>query len=678
MPLTTSPTNALTYAVLGTIELTGAEISAYDAHSQRLFTTSGDGLQVIDLANPSNPLLLTTIDLSSGSFGFGNDITSVAVHDGLVAVSVAAPNRTDPGMVFLLDSDGNFLAQFEVGSLPDMLTFTPDGSRLLVANEGEATTLDALDEGATYVNPVGSIGVIDLGGGIGSATVQTAGFEAFNADAATLIADGVRLFVNAPGFAGTTVAQDLEPEYIAIAPDGLSAVVTLQEANAIALLDLSGATPVVSAIVPLGLKDWNGLPFDGSDRDGINFQTAQPVLGMYMPDAVASFTGADGDTYYILANEGDDREDFIDPSDAGRLSTLILDPSLSPSGIGRLNVSTLETLDGDTDGDGDSDQIMAYGARSFSIVNSAGEAVFESGSQIDQFIAQYFPSLFDDSRSDNKGSEPEGVTTAVIDGRTYAFVGLERFDGTMVYDVTDPQAPTFTTFLFNEGDTEPENGVFIAAADSPTGEALYVVSNEDSGTLTVYALTTPSTVGGNGAERLVGTILGEDMTGGNGADLLIANAGNDEVRGGNGDDRLFGGPGNDDLFGENGADVLIGGSGDDLLDGGRGGDLFVFDNSAATGSDRIVRLESSDRLLTTVALDDGDGDDVIDLGAGATLDLFGSSSVAIGGGVDSLRFDGIVTIDAVDYYAYAAQTVADQTLAAQARQGWSDKAYDIF
>lgn len=201
MPIT--PTNALTSQVLGSIALAGAEISAYDAGSQRIFTTSNGGLQIIDLSDPANPQLIDTI-----IFPLASDVTSVAVHNGLVAVAVPAETRTDPGKVYLLDADGNILGEFEVGALPDMLTFSPDGSKILVANEGEATFFEDVEEGAEFVNPAGSISVIDLSGGIGSATVQTAGFDDFNDDAAALIAEGVRLFVNSPGFEGTTVAQD--------------------------------------------------------------------------------------------------------------------------------------------------------------------------------------------------------------------------------------------------------------------------------------------------------------------------------------------------------------------------------------------------------------------------------------------------------------------------------------
>lgn len=598
------PTNTLTFRTLGTIELAGAEISAYDAGSQRVYTTSDAGLQVIDLADPANPQLIDLI-----AFPDTGGITSVATYNGLVAVAVAAEVSTDPGRVLVLDTDGNVLKSFNVGSLPDMVTFSPDGSKILVANEGEATAAEDVEEGAAFVNPEGSISVIDLSGGIETATVETAGFEAFNDQAEALLAEGVRLFVNSPGFEGTTVAQDLEPEYIAVAPDGTTAWVTLQEANSVAVVDLSGDEPVITDIIPLGLKDWNGLDFDGNDRDGITFYDDLPIFGMYMPDAIASYE-AGGETYFVTANEGDDRDDFVDEST--RLGSLDLDDATFANEaelldiLGRLNVPELDGVSGDLDGDGDVDQILAYGARSFSIRDAEGNIVFDSGDEIDTFVATYFPELYADGRSDNKGSEPEGVTIAEFEGRTYAFVALERYNSTIVYDITDPDDAKIATFLANEGDVSPESGIFIAADDSANGATLFLVSNESSNTLTVYELTTPQTEGGNGIDDLVGTISDDIMTGGNGADTLFGNFGDDELIGGNGADLLDGGWGDDQLWGGRGDDIITTGIGADVIhvERGNGTDVVTdFD----TAEDSIALHDGIEIAGTQVADFDGDG-----------------------------------------------------------------------
>ena len=167
-------------------------------------------------------------------------------------------------------------------------------------NEGEPNENYSFD-------PEGSVSIIDLTNGPANATVQEAKFNAFDSQLATLRSQGLRVIGN-----NTTLSQDVEPEYITVAPDGLTAAITLQEANAIAFLDL--ASGAITSINPLGLKSHTltGNGIDASDRDvngtssgGGKINIANwPVFGMYQPDAIASFI-SNGQTYYITANEGD-------------------------------------------------------------------------------------------------------------------------------------------------------------------------------------------------------------------------------------------------------------------------------------------------------------------------------------------------------------------------------------
>ena len=504
--LSLTPTQTEAFAQASSISLVnGAEISAFDPASDRLFVTSPLGLQVLSVGADLSLTLLGTVSLGS------NDVNSVAVKNGVVAVAVAAVDKTQPGTVFFLKADatvgaGMVQGSVTVGALPDMLTFSADGRTVLVANEAEQATAATAPAMATVANPEGSVSIIDLSGGAAAATVRTASFAAFNSQRDALKAAGVRLMAGETGFETVTVAQDLEPEYIAISADGRTAFVTLQENNAIAVLDIARAT--FTGIVPLGLKSFLGLPFDGSDRDGAssgvatNLQTDQPVFGQYMPDAITSFAGADGRTWYLIANEGDDRDDFITPDETARVSVLNLDATRFPNGtalktnaeIGRLTVSNAPGNNGDTDRDGDIDRILAYGARSFSILNSDGAIVFDSGSHIEQFVATggaftgaAGSGLFDDTRSDNKGPEPEGVTVGRVGDRTLAFVGLERGGGgVMVYDVTNPLSVSFVQYLRRPGDESPEGLAFVTPAESPNGKSLLVVTNEVSKTVSVY------------------------------------------------------------------------------------------------------------------------------------------------------------------------------------------------
>lgn len=453
----------------------GAEISSYDPVSKRLFVIDGSSAaQILNFSDPTNPTLISTINLSA----YGAAATSVAIKNGLVAFSVAANVETDPGKVFFYDAAGNFIKDVTVGALPDMITFSPDGTKVLTANEGQP---------GNTIDPVGSVSIINIANGAANATVTTASFTSFDGQEATLRSQGVRIFPN------KKVSEDVEPEYIAFSKDGAKAWVTLQENNAVAVVDIATAT--VNSIVPLGLVDYsqpeNGL--DASDRDGsINIKN-YPVFGMYMPDAIASFE-AGGRTYYITANEGDTR------NENARVSTLNLDATKFPdaatlkleTNLGRLDVST---IGGDTDGDGDYDRLLAYGARSFTIWDDQGKLVYNSGDQFERITASQIPSLFNaegtavtfDTRSDNKGPEPEGAAIGVIDGRTYAFVGLERTGGVMVYEVTNPQKPLFVQYLPNQtGDLSPEGVSFIPAAESPNGKNLLVLSHEVSNTVAVF------------------------------------------------------------------------------------------------------------------------------------------------------------------------------------------------
>ena len=485
----------------GVFDESAAEIVAHDPGTQRLFVVNGDSnaIDVLSVSDPEHPGKVFDIPLAS----YGDSPTSVAVKDGLVAVAVASDPAQDPGKVVFFDVNGTFLKSVIVGALPDMVTFTPDGTKVLVANEGEPND-------ACTVDPEGSVSIIDISGGVESATVTTAGFSAFNGRAERLKASGVRIF--GPD---ATVAQDLEPEYIAISRDSKKAWIALQENNAVAVLNIPAGH--ITHILPLGFKS-HDLPttgLDASNKDGaINITTCPNLFGMYQPDAIAAFETL-GKQYLITANEGDAR-DYDGFSEEKRVKNLALDPGAFPNAgdlqsdevLGRLKVTN--TL-GDTDSDGDFDQLYAYGARSFSIFRYAPsglELVFDSGDQFEQITATMLPEDFNsdndennsfDSRSDDKGPEPEGVVTGTIKGHTFAFIGLERIGGIMVYDVTTPAAPKFVQYINTRdfsgdpesgtaGDLGPEGLIFIPETESPSGKPLLIVGYEVSGSTSIYEI----------------------------------------------------------------------------------------------------------------------------------------------------------------------------------------------
>ena len=491
-----------------------AEILAHDVTHQRLFVINANAatVDVLDIRNPAKPVLVSTIDATRE----GASANSVAVHGELVAVAIEADVKQDSGkVVFYHTSDLSKVGEVAVGALPDMLTFTQDGRKVLVANEGEP-------KGDYSSDPEGSVSVIDVSAGVENATVRTADFRAFNGREQALREAGVRIF--GPG---ASAAQDFEPEYIALSEDGTHAWVALQENNAVAVLDIESAR--ILDVLPLGFKDHRmlGNELDASNKDGFINLRNWPVKGMYLQDSIASY-GYNGKTYYITANEGDSR-DYDGFSEEYRVKDLQLSDAFGndtqrkelqdEANLGRLKVtSTLGVSNGcdltssatDVEKDCVYSELYSYGARSFSIWNEQGQRVFDSGNDFERITGNLIPQGFNasndengaDDRSDDKGPEPEAVTVGEIHGQNYAFIGLERVGGIMVYNVTNPQNPQFVQYLNNRdfsadktaveagkaGDLGPEGLAFIAAEDSPNGQPILAVGNEVSGTTTLYGI----------------------------------------------------------------------------------------------------------------------------------------------------------------------------------------------
>lgn len=549
----------------GVFVQSAAEIPAYDPQSKRLFVVNAQkGLvDVLDASKPENPVHIK--ELSARLYLADSEVNSVAVHNGIVALAVQAKVKTDPGIVvFFKASDLSFISKVEVGALPDMLTFTPDGQKVLVANEAEPNDDYSVD-------PEGSVSIIDVSN-IQQPKAVIADFKAWNNQKAALLEKGVRIF--GPN---ATVAQDLEPEYITVSDDSKTAWVTLQENNALAQIDLTQQK--VMELYPLGYKDYGiaANALDVSDRDGpqdsngnptgkINIQPWTGLVGMYQPDSIAHYT-ANGETYLVTANEGDAREWLSDedayftgditkgfaeeirvkdlfkkkgfntdgdyPAHLQKIVAGVKGARLNPAifgycgatatdaagcrednQLGRLKVTWTKGYQTNNDGspklDADGyltyDKLYAYGGRSFSIWNTKGQLIWDSGSEFERKIAELFPDYFNsdheevtfDSRSTGKGPEPEGVTVGTIGKKTYAFIGLERVSGIMVYDITTPQKPQFveyfTTRNFKEtdmakqGDLGPEGLIFISAKNSPNGQPLLVVGNEVSGSTAIYQI----------------------------------------------------------------------------------------------------------------------------------------------------------------------------------------------
>lgn len=477
------------------------EISAYNKTEKLIYVLNGanNQIDIINVNSWATPVLVSNIPLAT----YGANVNSVVnINDQYFAVCIEANPKTANGKVVFFDKNGVYKSQVNVGAQPDMITISPNNQKILVANEGEP------DNSMPAIDPNGSVSIIDISNGIETIT-QTQVTTLDFALAPAVISGSIKRN-------SETFAKDLEPEYITITPDNTRAIVSCQETNVFVIIDLT--TNTIIDYMGLGFKNHsltqNSL--DPSDSDtssngGININT-WPVKGVYQPDAIKSFVTG-GNTYVLSANEGDSRE-WTNFNTLSRIKNLTLDATAFPTGatlkldanLGRLNSFKPEVV-GDTDGDGDIDELYCYGARSFSIwsvgINGSSKTlVWDSGNQFENFFATNHATHFNvndglisqkDKRSDDKGPEPEAITVGTIGAKNYAFIGLERQGGVLIYDITVPTTPTFVMHInsftaIGMTDIAPEDIQFISSANSHSGQNIIVVSNEVSGTVAFYAI----------------------------------------------------------------------------------------------------------------------------------------------------------------------------------------------
>lgn len=481
---------------------TGAEILAYDAATNNGFVTNGavggfDILDFTDVKSGEFKQLDSTKRVVIEDYGIPGvkNITSIASNPTQDLIAIAAySEKTDPGYIIFATKDGKYVKHVEVGALPDMVTFTPDGKKAIVANEGEPNK-------DTTIDPAGSISVID------SQTLTTTTLN-FTEE---MLDDKVRT-----SYKGASILEQLEPEYVTVSDDSKTAYVTLQENNAIATVNLE--TNTILHVKGLGVIDHSveGNEMDANKDDKKAGILKQPILTFHMPDAVDTFTVADK-TYIITPNEGDSR-DYADDggySEVEAVGKLKLPVKLNAANYKNYTQEELDAFDisslasykittenGLNEAGTEYEALYGYGGRSFSIFDAETmEQVYDSGSEFEKIIAEKTPQYFNtnsdeikiDNRSDDKGPEPETAVVGEIDGTTYGFIALERYSGIIVYDLTDVNAPEFVTLISSRdfskdvaGDVSPEGLQFIPASESPTGKALLAATHEVSGTIAVY------------------------------------------------------------------------------------------------------------------------------------------------------------------------------------------------
>lgn len=535
-----------------------AEIVSYDTSVDLLYVVNAQNksVDVLGFDEQNSLVKQGAIDLTPAQQKAGFTIgaaNSVVAKKGYVAIAIENSNKQQNGIVALYKSeDLSFINSFPAGALPDMVTMTEDGLKIIVANEGEPS-------GDYQTDPEGSVTVIDISNGTadGKAIITQLNFNEFDAGQSRHSElNNVRL----PAPFDASVSQDLEPEYITITSNN-QAVVALQENNAFAVINLN--TNHIDRIQGLGEKSWasiadggQGYQLDLTNKDELFTLNSYPQLtGYYMPDSIASFS-LNGEDFIISANEGDGREYIYkttqsvcdqashqwegDDYTLTEAYTLELDDCISYSDEGRgkdLNVSDAHPLMNasiygdniisnknaigrikvvmDQDTVAANENVHTFGARSFSIWNAQGELVFDSGSQLSEIAnsTSHFnlsnDNQINDDRSDDKGVEPEAIEVAVINNATVAFIGLERQGGIAAYDISNPQQPIFLDYINNRDfsadvctsvdiDGECENGIYNPQVGDLGPESIeYIfrdnqhfiaVGNEVSGTTSLFKL----------------------------------------------------------------------------------------------------------------------------------------------------------------------------------------------
>ncbi|WP_425916430.1 choice-of-anchor I domain-containing protein [Pseudomonas sp. GWSMS-1] len=371
----------------------GTEIVSVQASSLRVaVSNSAEGLVDILQLDPVKGLdRLARYNLVAEAAG---EITSVAFHpnDDLFAVCIRDRDGLTNGRIeFRSAADGKLLNTLEVGVWPDSVGFSPKGDFVVVANEGEGYVRD----GAGFRSGEGSISLIDLRGGVVAAKhslislPDLAGVEgATQAEHKRLLEreiDGEELKIPF----GTS-PEHIEPEYVAFSPDGARAYISLQENNAVAVIDVMQGK--LDKVFGLGtVRHAADIVDDGK------YDPSAELFALREPDAVA--VSADG-SYLITADEGDS------------------DPKIAKTKVG----------------------LPSGGGRTVSVFDAmSGKLLGDTGSQLDDKAAA--AGVYPDARSPNKGSEPEGVVSFDAFGKRLAVATLERADSLALIDLDQPDQP---------------------------------------------------------------------------------------------------------------------------------------------------------------------------------------------------------------------------------------------
>jgi hypothetical protein len=436
----------------------GAEINAFDSVSGYIFVSGEAGVDVLTTAGT----YVRTLRLSATN----DPATNVSVKDGIVAVGGLVGTE---GRIRFFDAatGAQIGADVSVGTTPDQMTFTPDGKKLVVAIEGDPEVGGG----------PGGIAIVDLA----TKSVNTLGFGGFAGNEVSYRAGGALFRPGIP------FGEDIEPEFVSITPDGKKAIVTLQENNMIAIVDLS--TETISELIPLGLKDPTKPNSFFTHRSSSVTPSSLGLAGvtaLWQPDGIAAFDHG-GITYIALANEGEN---------LGNNRALPLDPSKVPgatvAALSETNVTPQTFWHLDTTNDGLSDTIAYSGGRSVSIRTLDGTLIWDSGNEIEQMVNTLGLLGANSDRRTRLSIEPENLVVGMIGGQRWLFAGIERGLSIAAWNISNPNNPLFAGLIYDlsQGNAfaQFEGLTFIHASESWDGKTYLVASAENQGWTHLFQL----------------------------------------------------------------------------------------------------------------------------------------------------------------------------------------------
>lgn len=456
----------------------GTEIISVQQTTLRAVLSNFDtgDVDVLDVAQPKHIQRAARFSLGLAK---GEELTSVAFHPSLDLFAAVIDAGTKPGRLEIHSASTGLLQdRVEVGFGPDAVVFSENGNLILIANEGEDFWFDRPKK--QFFTPEGSISIIHLGktGQIEKNTnlalADMTNHEGF------VIAKGGRFLEreidwNGDGNISKKVDFDgngaiehkkvslgyfqghevfgtetkgeakimipitnyspsvLEPEYIAISPDSSKAYVTLQEDDAVAVVDLTNDQ--VISYYGLGVSQHKT---DTKNDGWVQFN--QSITAFKEPDGI---TTASNGQYFITADEGD------------------------------TNSAT------------DSAIQTSSGGRSVSVFDAqTGVLIGDTGNQVDEIA--FSNHVYPDNRSNKKGSEPEMLVSFDLDGIPYVAVGMERAGAVELISLKEPSHPKVVALgkIAGDEDKSPEGIAHFEMDD----EHYLLTANEMSGTVECFKI----------------------------------------------------------------------------------------------------------------------------------------------------------------------------------------------